>query len=98
MWPQLPSRVYLGPCGELTVKSVRKPDAANRHARFDERGWKTGRLHSVPPPILPSTPLIQHPSSRLGASAYGLIIYSSWCKIVCSALESIILGFCDGYA
>ena len=27
----------------LTVKPVGKPGAGNRHARFDERGWETGR-------------------------------------------------------
>ena len=26
------------------VKSVGKPDAGNRHVRFDERGGETGRL------------------------------------------------------
>jgi RNA-directed DNA polymerase len=31
-------RVHLGRFRELTVKSVRKPDAGNRHVRFDERG------------------------------------------------------------
>ncbi len=27
----------------LAVKPVGKPGAGNRHARFDERGWETGR-------------------------------------------------------
>ena len=39
------------------MKSVGKPDAANPHVRFDERGWETGRRPeaSVPAPILDST-------------------------------------------
>jgi hypothetical protein len=38
------------------MKPVGKPDAGNRHVRFDERGWETGRrLTSVPAPILDST-------------------------------------------
>ena len=27
----------------LVVKPIGKPSAGNRHARFDERGWETGR-------------------------------------------------------
>jgi hypothetical protein len=50
----------LQPFRELTVKSVRKPDAANRHVRFDERGWETGRLRSVSAPVLDSTPLLEN--------------------------------------
>jgi hypothetical protein len=39
------------------MKSVGKPDAENRHVRFDERGWETGRPHrSAPAPSLDSTP------------------------------------------
>ena len=35
------------PLRELAVKSVGKPDAGNRHVRFDERGWETGRRLGV---------------------------------------------------
>jgi len=31
-------------CVMPDVKSVGKPDAGNRHVRFDERGGETGRL------------------------------------------------------
>jgi len=41
---------------EPVVKSVGKPDAGNRHVRFDERGRETTGCHSVP---------VQHPSSTL---------------------------------
>ncbi len=27
----------------LTMKPVGEPDAGDRHVRFDERGWETGR-------------------------------------------------------
>ena len=27
----------------FVVKPIGKPSAGNRHARFDERGWETGR-------------------------------------------------------
>ena len=32
------------PVRESTKKPVGKPDAGNRHVRFDERGWEPGRL------------------------------------------------------
>ena len=32
---------------ESTMKPVGKPDAGNRHVRFDERGWETGPAHCV---------------------------------------------------
>ena len=32
----------------LAVKLVGKPGAGNRHARFDERGWETGRWLLAP--------------------------------------------------
>ena len=34
-------------------KSVGKPDAGNRHVRFDERGRETGLLVPRPPSTLP---------------------------------------------
>src|SRR5450756_2943769 len=38
------------------MQPVGKPDAGNRHVRFDERGWETGRLYQrAPAPILDST-------------------------------------------
>ena len=41
----------------LAVKPVGKPGAGNRHARFDERGWETGRcqMAQATAPILDST-------------------------------------------
>ena len=41
----------------LTVKPVGEPDAGDRHVRFDERGWKTGRcqMAQATAPILNST-------------------------------------------
>jgi hypothetical protein len=41
----------------LTVKPVGEPDAGDRHVRFDERGWETGRCRTaqVTAPILDST-------------------------------------------
>src|SRR4029434_7233809 len=32
----------------LAVKPIGKPSAGNRHARFDERGWETGRWPQAP--------------------------------------------------
>src|SRR5437879_5282483 len=32
----------------LTVKPVGEPDAGDRHVRFDERGWETGRWPQAP--------------------------------------------------
>ena len=37
-------------------KSVGKPDAGNRHVRFDERGRETGLLAPRPSSTLPKTP------------------------------------------
>src|SRR5882762_10743426 len=35
----------MGPAaGRYAMKPVAEPDAGNRHVRFDERGWETGRL------------------------------------------------------
>ena len=41
----------------LTVKPVGEPDAGDRHVRFNERGWETGRcrMAQVTAPILDST-------------------------------------------
>ena len=41
----------------LTVKPVGKPDAGNRHVRFDERGWETERcrMAQATAPLLDST-------------------------------------------
>jgi hypothetical protein len=36
------------------VKSVGKPDAGNRHVRFDERGRETGLLTPRPSSTLPN--------------------------------------------
>jgi len=56
-WEYTDSRVrYVSLVRESAMKSVGKPDAGNRHVRFDERGWETGRrCSSVPAPILDST-------------------------------------------
>jgi hypothetical protein len=32
----------------LVVKPIGKPSAGNRHARFEERGWETGRWPKAP--------------------------------------------------
>src|SRR5450631_2713950 len=38
------------------MNPVGKPDAGNRHVRFDERGWETGRRSApAPAPNLDST-------------------------------------------
>jgi hypothetical protein len=47
---------------EPVVKSVGKPDAGNRHVRFDERGRETAGCHSVP---------VQRPSSTLPTECPG---------------------------
>jgi hypothetical protein len=41
----------------LVVKPIGKPNAGNRHVRFDERGWETGRcpMAQATAPILDST-------------------------------------------
>jgi hypothetical protein len=41
----------------FTVKPVGEPDAGDRHVRFDERGWETGRcrMAQATAPILDST-------------------------------------------
>jgi hypothetical protein len=41
----------------LSMKPVGKPNAGNRHVRFDERGWETGRrrMAQATAPILDST-------------------------------------------
>src|SRR6202008_1141650 len=43
----------------LTMKLVGKPDAGNRHVRFDERGQETECCHmaQATAPVLDSTPL-----------------------------------------
>jgi hypothetical protein len=45
------------PVACLAVKPVGKPDAGNRHVRFDARGWETGRW--------PKGPKLPRPSSTL---------------------------------
>ena len=46
----------------LSMKPVGKPNAGNRHVRFDERGWETGRrrMAQATAPILDSTDLCRH--------------------------------------
>src|SRR5882672_8568847 len=49
----------MGPAaGRYAMKPVAEPDAGNRHVRFDERGWETGRLAKpqATASILDSTP------------------------------------------
>ena len=50
----------------LPVKPVGKPDAGNRHVRFDERGWESGRcrMAQATAPILDL-----YQSCRTGMSA-----------------------------
>ncbi len=55
------------PVRESTKKPVGKPDAGNRHVRFDERGWETGRRSaSVLAPILDSTCAVKRRWSTAG--------------------------------
>ena len=55
------------------MKPVGKPDAGNRHVRFDERGWETGRRSaSVPAPNLDSTIVLAY--SFLTRGVYGGIV------------------------
>jgi hypothetical protein len=35
------------------MKSVGKPDAGDRHVRFDERGGETGHWHRASPRLYP---------------------------------------------
>jgi hypothetical protein len=46
---------------ESTVKPVGKPDAGNRHVRFDERGRETGRRFGV---SARARPRLYHPESE----------------------------------
>src|SRR5262245_17716008 len=52
-----PTPAPSGPVACLAVKPAGKPDAGNRHVRFDERGWETGRWPEAQAtaPILDST-------------------------------------------
>ena len=47
------------PVRESAMKTVGKPDAGNRHVRFDERGWEAGTAlhgqHPRPPSTLPAS-------------------------------------------
>src|ERR1700746_1084941 len=52
----------------LAVKPVGKPDAGNRHVRFDERGWETGRWPKAKLPR-PSSTLPLDPAPMIGAQA-----------------------------
>jgi len=56
------------------MKLVGKPGAGNRHARFDERGWETGRcrMAQVTAPILDSTTASSVSNKGLVGSRYGL--------------------------
>ena len=53
----------------FTVKSVGEPDAGNRHVRFDERGWETGRcrMAQATAHILDSTRLSQATVTQIPA-------------------------------
>jgi hypothetical protein len=55
--PELKFSLHTGPVACLAVKPAGKPDAGNRHVRFDERGWETGRWPKAQAtaPILDST-------------------------------------------
>src|SRR5216683_1548741 len=53
----------------LAVKPVGKPDAGNRHVRFDERGWETGRWPKAPSyRAHPRLYLSSHAANRLAHS------------------------------
>src|SRR5216684_1415585 len=51
----------------LCENSVGKPDAGNRHVRFDERGRETGRIGTAP--FLDSTPRPDSPQQSRGVFA-----------------------------
>ena len=55
----------------LAVKPVGEPDAGNRHVRFDERGWETGRCKG--------------PSDRAHPQLYRHVNYCSVSECRCSA-------------
>ena len=63
---QLPRAVGLLPVCP-SMKLVGKPGAGNRHARFDERGWETGRCRMAPAtaPILDSTFAAAHRNASI---------------------------------
>ena len=56
----------------LAVKPVGKPDAGNRHVRFDERGWETGRWPKGPSyRAHPRLYLSRHLAGSNPASSFG---------------------------
>src|SRR5262249_27007750 len=65
--PVLRTLAPSGPVVCLAVKPAGKPDAGNRHVRFDERGWETGRWPTAQAtaPILDSTIAVWRPPSRV---------------------------------
>src|SRR4029077_3589414 len=65
-----PTPAPSGPVACLAVKPAGKPDAGNRHVRFDERGWETGRWPKAQAtaPILDSTKCDIDPSWSFASS------------------------------
>src|SRR5216683_5107069 len=57
-----------------TVKPVGKPDAGNRHVRFDERGRETGRcrMAQATAPFLDSTNKSAAEPGHFGANVCGI--------------------------
>jgi hypothetical protein len=57
------------------VGSLTKPNAGDRHVRFDERGWETGRcrMAQVTAPILDSLPKTDRTERRFSRWALGTL-------------------------
>ena len=57
------------------MKPVGKPDAGNRHVRFDERGWETGgaikRQYPRPSSTLPPAP--HHMTGRMSIPRFAAL-------------------------
>ena len=56
------------------MKPVGKPDAGNRHVRFDERGWETGRW----PKAQATAPILDSTQSSHGLSLTGRGFCATW--------------------
>jgi len=74
-----------GPVACIAVKPVGKPDAGNRHVRFDERGWETGRW--------PKAPKLPRPSSTLPHVWSGRALQEDFAELAVSGLASMYPAF-----
>src|ERR1700731_3817169 len=78
----------VSPVRESAMKTVGKPDAGNRHVRFDERGWETGRRStSAPAPTLDSTCRARR--YRWDSRANRTLALSNFLVTLATSLESI---------